>query len=119
MEITDVGARLDAEPEGSFLELGHFNHASFGACRVTGVSPGWEMHPDTDEFFYVIEGTLEITLLEDEGSQHCEVPAGSTCVVPKGIWHKPGAPNGARFIYHTPGQSLYSESEDPRIENDP
>jgi quercetin dioxygenase-like cupin family protein len=75
------------------------------------------MHPDTDEFFYVIEGTVEITLLEDE-PRHYTAPAGSSFVVPSGIWHNPGAPEGAKFIYFTPGQSLYSESEDPRIERD-
>ena len=74
------------------------------------------MHPDTDEFFYVIEGTVEITLLEDERN-HYAAPAGSSFVVPKGVWHKPGAPEGAKFIYYTPGESLYSESEDPRLDD--
>ncbi len=113
MNVTDVRKLLAEHPEGSFLDLASFNGTNFGACEVTGVSPGWEMHPDTDEFFYVIEGTVEITLLEDEPRLYV-APAGSTFVVPTGIWHKPGAPEGAKFLYFTPGQSLYSESEDPR-----
>ena len=116
MEITDVLQLLKDNPEGSFLEFSAFNDRSFGTCDVTGVSPGWEMHPDTDEFFYVIEGTVEITLLEVDGPNHYVAPAGSSFVVPQGIWHKPGAPAGAKFIYFTPGQSLYSESEDPRTD---
>lgn len=99
------------------MEFSQFNEKSFGTCGMTGVSPGWEMHPDTDEFFYVIEGVVEITLLEDQ-PRHYVAPAGSSFVVPRGIWHKPGAPKGAKFIYFTPGQSLYSEKEDPRIENE-
>ncbi len=113
MEITNVLKLLADNPEGSFLEFSAFNDKSFGTCSVTGVSPGWEMHPDTDEFFYVIEGTVEITLLRDE-PEHYVAPPGSSFVVPKGIWHKPGAPLGAKFMYFTPGQSLYSESDDPR-----
>ncbi len=116
MEITDVIKLLQDNPEGSFLEFSPFGDNSFGACEVTGVSPGWEMHPDTDEFFYVIEGTVEITLLESDGPNHYVAPAGNSFVVPQGIWHKPGAPDGAKFIYFTPGQSLYSESEDPRLD---
>ena len=116
MDITDVNKLLAEHPEGSFLDFSAFNGKSFGTCAVTGVSPGWEMHPDTDEFFYVIEGTVEITLLE-ESPTHYVAPAGSSFVVPQGIWHKPGAPEGAKFIYFTPGQSLYSESDDPRVED--
>ena len=115
MEIVDILALLAKHPEGSFLEFASFNERGFGTCSVTGVSPGWEMHPDTDEFFYVVEGTVEITLLEEE-SRTYSAPSGSSFVVPRGIWHKPGAPDGAKFIYFTPGQSLYSESEDPREE---
>ena len=115
MELTDVPGLLAANPEGSFLSFGDFNGHAFGTCDVTGVSPGWEMHPDTDEFFFVIEGQVEITLLEEGGPVHHVAPAGNAFVVPRGIWHKPGAPEGAKFIYFTPGQSLYSEAEDPRL----
>ena len=116
MEVTDVLKLLSDNPEGSFLEFSHFNQHSFGTCGITGVSPVWEMHPDTDEFFYVISGCVKITLLEDDGPEHHVAPAGSSFVVPRGIWHKPGAPEGAKFIYFTPGQSLHSDSEDPRLD---
>lgn len=113
MKITDVMKYLDSNPQGSFLNLCDFNEHSFGTCSIKGVSPGWEMHPDTDEFFYVIEGYLEMVLLR-ESEELFIAKAGSSFVVPKGIWHKPGAPEGVKFIYFTPGQSLYSEKNDPR-----
>ena len=116
METTNILQLLSHNPEGSFVEFGSFNGKAFGTCNITGVSPGWEMHPDTDEFFYVIEGRVEITLLEGNESNHYVAPPGTSFVVPRGIWHKPGAPEGAKFIYFTPGESLYSESEDPRNE---
>ena len=115
MNTVDVLKFLSEHPDGSFLKLADFNGQSFGTCSITGVSPGWEMHPDTDEFFYVIEGSLEMTLLRDQ-QESCSANSGSVMVVPKGVWHKPGAPDGAKFLYYTPGQSLYSEKEDPRVD---
>ncbi|MEM6928413.1 MAG: cupin domain-containing protein [Myxococcota bacterium] len=115
METTDVRKLLADHDEGSFLDFGVFNGKCFGTCHFTGVAPGWEMHPDTDEFFYVIEGTVEITLLEGEQAVHHVAPEGTSFVVPRGVWHRPGAPDGAKFIFFTPGESRYSESEDPRL----
>lgn len=77
METTDIPTLLNDNPEGSFLEFGSFNGKSFGTCRVTGLSPGWEMHPATDEFFYVIEGGVEITLLESGGNSLPSMPSRS------------------------------------------
>jgi mannose-6-phosphate isomerase-like protein (cupin superfamily) len=77
------------------------------------------MHPDTDELFYVVDGELEITLLLPEGAESHSVGPGTLFVVPRGIWHRPGAPAGATFFYLTPGQSLHSEADDPRRTEQP
>ena len=118
MEIKQVLSELAAHPQGSFLDMVLFNGNNVGACSIAGISPVWEMHPDTDEFFYIIEGEFEITLLNGSTPEHYTAPAGSTFVVPKGLWHKPAAPNGCKFIYHTPGTTLHSEAEDPRQTED-
>ena len=76
MEVTNIPKLLSNHPEGSFLDFSHFNQRTFGTCNFTGVAPGWEMHPDTDEFFYVISGCVEITLLKDSGPEHYVAPAG-------------------------------------------
>ena len=114
MEVKDILAELAAVPDGTFLDVASFNEHHIGACSITGVSPVWEMHPDTDEFFYIIEGTFEVTVLTETGTEHRVAPAGSTLIVPRGLWHKPAAPNGAKFLYLTPGKSLHSDAEDPR-----
>ncbi len=115
MEVLDVKQQLARHPEGTFINLLAFNDAHFGACDVSGVSPVWEMHPDTDEFFYILEGQFEMELLDGETSSKHVADAGSMFVVPKGIWHKPGAPGGCKFIHLTPGESLHSEADDPRV----
>ncbi len=114
MEVKNIISELASHPEGTFLDVVQMNGRNVGACDITGVSPVWEMHPDTDEFFYILEGEFEITLLRGAEPEHFVAPAGSTFVVPQGIWHKPGAPSGAKFMYYTPGKSLHSEADDPR-----
>lgn len=114
MEVANVLEQLTANPDGTFLNVVEFNGRSVGACSITGVSPVWEMHPDTDEFFYIIEGEFQITLLQDGGPRQFAAQAGCSFVVPKGVWHKPGAPNGSKFIYLTPGSTLHSDADDPR-----
>ena len=114
MDIKHVITELTAHPEGSFLDVVPFNGASVGACSITGTSPVWEMHPDTDELFYIIEGEFEMVLLTGDRPERCVASAGSMFAIPKGVWHKPGAPNGSKFIYLTPGTTLHSDADDPR-----
>lgn len=114
MEVINVLSELASNPPETFLNLAQFNGSGVGACDITGTSPVWEMHPDTDEFFFILEGEFEMTLLTGDTPLHVVVPAGSIFVVPQGIWHKPSAPKGSKFMYLTPGTSLHSEEEDPR-----
>jgi hypothetical protein len=51
METVNILSLLNENPEGTFLEFASFNGSKFGTCEITGRNPGWEMHPDTDEFF--------------------------------------------------------------------
>lgn len=115
MEIINILELLAKQPN-EFHQFAAFNGHQFGTCDITGNNPGWEMHPDTDEFFYIIEGEAEMTLLYDDGPQHVVAGAGSSFVVPMGIWHKPEAPAGAKFLFFTPGESLTSMAEDPRTD---
>ena len=115
MKVINVKEELSRHPAGTFLDLLEFNQHHIGACDITGESPVWEMHPDTDEFFYVIEGQFEIILLDGESQTMQIAKSGSSFVVPRGVWHKPAARNGCKFIHFTPGESLHSEATDPRV----
>lgn len=114
MKIIDVAAEIESNPAGTFLRLAEHNGYHFGAVSIAGENSTWEMHPDTDEFFHILEGEAEITLLEDSGEHRYVATAGTVFVVPKGIWHKPSAPKGVRMMYYTPGWSLHSDAADPR-----
>jgi mannose-6-phosphate isomerase-like protein (cupin superfamily) len=59
----------------------------------------WHSHPDTDDFFYVIEGTLFIDL---QGGDSVELRAGQMFVVPRGVEHRPRAIEEAHLLLIEP-----------------
>lgn len=113
MKIKNIDAELSNNPKGSFFDIIEFNGSHFGACSTNELGPGWEIHPDSDEFFHILEGEVQIILLENYKEKEYSISAGSVFVVPKGIWHKPGAVVRAKFLYFMPGQSLYSDLANP------
>ena len=48
----------------------------------------WHKHDDEDEFFYVVSGRFLIDLRD----QTIDLQPGHGCVVPKGVEHRPRAP---------------------------
>lgn len=115
MKIVNVLDLLAESSQGDFKEVLPFNNTVLGAVDIQGDSPFWEMHPDTDELFFVIAGVLKLELLTPLGCELVSLRANDVVVVPKGLWHKPSAPEGAKFMYLTPGQALHSDKADPRI----
>lgn len=59
----------------------------------------WHSHDDTDEFFLVLEGELDIAL--EDRTVHLK--PNDVFVVPKGARHKPSSPDGARILMIEPG----------------
>jgi len=69
---------------------------------------GGEMHPDGDEFLYVVSGTMNLIL--DDGDEHTVgaetsvlMRAGDAYVVPRGTWHRIEAVEPSYLIHVTPG----------------
>ncbi|MEU4444760.1 cupin domain-containing protein [Actinosynnema sp. NPDC050801] len=58
----------------------------------------WHAHDDTDEFFLVLDGELDIAL--DDRTVH--LGQGDVFVVPKGARHKPSSSAGARILMLEP-----------------
>jgi mannose-6-phosphate isomerase-like protein (cupin superfamily) len=55
----------------------------------------WHAHENEDEFFFVLEGSLEI---EIEGRDAIHLERFEGAVVPKGVRHRPKAPRGATVL---------------------
>lgn len=61
----------------------------------------WHTHPDTDELFLVIDGTLVIQLREADGGD-VTVGPGQLFVVPRGVEHCPLADGEVRAMLVEP-----------------
>jgi mannose-6-phosphate isomerase-like protein (cupin superfamily) len=67
-----------------------------------------EVHPDGDEFLYVVSGTMELIL--DDGDVRAVgvetrvlLRAGDAYVVPRGVWHRLEAIEASSLVHVTPG----------------
>jgi hypothetical protein len=63
----------------------------------------------------VVEGSVDIEVVTDEGSEITTVAAGSVFVVPRGHWHRHRHTRLVKELHLTPGLSNMSFEEDPRI----
>jgi len=58
----------------------------------------WHSHPETDETFIIMEGTLVMNFRD----RKVEVRAGEMIVIPKGVEHKPSSENGYKALLIEP-----------------
>ena len=74
-----------------------------GIVTMTEDAPhGGEVHPDGDEFLYIVSGRVRITVESDPDAELVLGPGGA-CIVPKGEWHKVSVLEKTQLIYITPG----------------
>lgn len=58
----------------------------------------WHSHPDTDDFFYVLQGVLEIDLPD----RTVRLEPGQLFIVPRGVQHRPRALEEAHLLLIEP-----------------
>jgi mannose-6-phosphate isomerase-like protein (cupin superfamily) len=58
----------------------------------------WHAHPDTDEFFYVLDGNLTIQIENEGNIEDVNLSKGELFVVPMGVRHKPMADEEAQIM---------------------
>jgi quercetin dioxygenase-like cupin family protein len=101
---------------GDFRELGRVDDRIAGVFRSPADSWLWERHPDGDELLHILEGDLEITLLQENGAERTELGAGTVFVVPRGVWHRPHALSDVSVFFVTPEGTESSTADDPRLD---
>lgn len=111
MVITE--STTEAEEKASRAVLGWMNGANVGIQRYQGVPP-WELHRDADELLHVLDGHVELTVIEDDGPKTVDVRGGMIVIVPKGRWHRPVAKTMVTLFSATPSTSSdFSFTEQP------
>ena len=63
---------------------------------------GGEIHPDGDEFLYVISGRLRV-VGESTPNEPLELGPGEACIVSGGEWHRVHVLEPTKLIHITPG----------------
>jgi mannose-6-phosphate isomerase-like protein (cupin superfamily) len=77
--------------------------------NIDGPGPhGGEVHPDGDEFLYVVSGAMELILDDgDERSVGVETKvllrSGDAYLVPRGVWHRLEPVEPSYLVHVTPG----------------
>lgn len=121
MKPYNIAAILRTPPhwqqgEVSFWILDTFNGGNSWIGRYTGTSP-WEMHPQGEEFFYILEGAAEFTLLTENATEKLKVAAGETFVIPRKTWHRQVCEGLVISLGATTGPTQNSMADDPRRED--
>jgi mannose-6-phosphate isomerase-like protein (cupin superfamily) len=96
-------------------EFDHFSgHVLIQQFSFDQPWPTWEVHPEGDEFVYLISGDTDFVLREGRKERTLRVSEpGSYVVVPKGAWHtaRPHAPTTLLFV--TPGEGTLNAEVPP------
>lgn len=62
----------------------------------------WHSHPETDEVFMIIDGSMKIDLRDDT----LNLKKGDMIVIPKGIEHKPSSEEECHIVLIEPAGTL-------------
>ncbi len=65
--------------------------------------PSWEMHPNGDEFVYLLEGSIELLLEESVGLKSHSLQDTGAVIVPRGVWHTAKVRSPSRVLHVTLG----------------
>jgi mannose-6-phosphate isomerase-like protein (cupin superfamily) len=75
-----------------------------GAYEMTEDMQHWEMHPSGDEFLVCVAGSYDVILDLPDGEKIAALPAGNTCKVPQGVWHRQEVREPGRIVSITFGR---------------
>ena len=64
----------------------------------------WEMHPEAEEFVYLLSGAAVLLLEQPGGLQEVPLSGRGAVVVPKGIWHTAKISQPSRMLFVTMGR---------------
>lgn len=66
--------------------------------------PNWEMHPEGEEFVYLLSGAAVLLLDRASGLQEIALTGRAAVLVPRGVWHTAQVSQPSRMLFVTRGQ---------------
>jgi mannose-6-phosphate isomerase-like protein (cupin superfamily) len=96
INLSEKFAKLPADDYAVRL-VARMNNYDFKIVKFKGDFI-WHSHPETDETFIIMEGTLVMNFRD----RKVEVGPGEMIVIPKGVEHKPSSENGYKALLIEP-----------------
>jgi len=72
--------------------------------------PNWEMHPQGDEFVYLLSGDVALILELPTGTLEQRLTDRGAVVVPRGVWHTAKVFAPSRLLFVTRGDGTQHRS---------
>ena len=63
----------------------------------------WEMHPEADEFVYLLSGAADVLLELPDETRRVRLRGRGAVLVPRGVWHRVEAIEPSCLMHVTPG----------------
>jgi quercetin dioxygenase-like cupin family protein len=103
-----------AERKGTAVQLGTYRHGMLLLSKSAGTGH-WETHPE-DELLYVLDGAINVDIVEDDRVQSFTIDAGMMAIVPPGAWHRVHSADGSTVLSAViPGDHIDLDIADPRM----
>ena len=84
--------------------LGRFDAATLGIGRYVPGSSPWERHRNGDELLLVVDGEVDVEVLDGDRSETTRLSEGALFVVPRGRWHQLTAHQPVNILYASPSE---------------
>jgi mannose-6-phosphate isomerase-like protein (cupin superfamily) len=81
--------------------IAQLNDYHFKIAKIKGEFI-WHSHPETDEVFLVVDGSLRIQLRDED----LMLKPGEMCVIPQGVEHRPTAEEECQILMVEPAGTL-------------
>jgi mannose-6-phosphate isomerase-like protein (cupin superfamily) len=85
IQKTNLREKVNSAALFQYLEIGRLNNHTLNVVQVENRTLDFHCHENSDELFYVIEGTFELEFEDDLITMN----QGDMLIVPKGVRHRP------------------------------
>jgi len=101
-QVYPGGDEFWSQPEGRLERIGE--HWLVSEYSFDADWPTWEMHPEADEFVYLLEGEADMLLELAAGPRIVRLSDRGAVVVPRNIWHTAKIRRACRMLHVTMGK---------------
>jgi uncharacterized cupin superfamily protein len=64
----------------------------------------WEMHPRGEELIYLVSGSVELVVEDDDGEHVVPMAAGQLYLMRRGVWHRARVKAPSQMLFVTSGE---------------